>query len=144
MGDWEEEVWYALFQVGTLSLTLDRFERGVAALMSAYQYRPRRAESLCELARFYRERREYHLAVLFAERARQIPVPDDILFADSSVYRWRALDEFAVSAYRVGRFEEAQSANRELLAGGRLPASEVARVRKNLAFCDAKVGEKPN
>jgi len=143
MGDWEEEVWYSLFQIGMLKLALGRFEPAVSALIRAYQYRPWRAESLCELARVYRERNEYHAAILFAERAAHLPRSDDVLFADSSVYEWRALDEFAVAAYWVGRYEAALSANEKLLAGGRLPESEVARVRENRAFCEAKVRGEP-
>jgi len=142
MGDWEEEVWYSMFQVGVLNLRLGRFAQGVAALIRAYQYRPWRAESLCELARVYRERKEYHAAILFAERAMHISMSEDVLFADASVYRWRAADEFAVSAYWVGRVKEASRVNKRLLAGDHLPPAQRARIRENIAFCEKALASK--
>jgi hypothetical protein len=102
--------------------------------------RPSRAEPLAYLAAFLRERGRCHAAYPFALAARTIGRPEDILFIDESVYTWRALDEFAVSAYWVGAFREALQANEELLGREELPASERARVLKNIAFCRAKLG----
>ena len=64
-----------------------------------------------------------------------IPRPADILFLDDSVYDWRALDEYAISAYWVGNFEEGLKANDRLLEEGKLPTSEQERVEANKSFC---------
>jgi hypothetical protein len=66
--------------------------------------------------------------------------PDDILFIDDSVYAWRAKDEYAVAAYWVGRYGEALTVNEGLLAGGKLPPAERARVENNVAFCRERLG----
>jgi hypothetical protein len=122
-------------QVAALSEGLSFAQEKVwAAYLRVYQYRPQRAEALCELARLCRENSDYALAYLFASAASTIPYPSDQLFIDQSVYDWRALDEYAVAAYWVGKPQEAVIANQRLLSEGKLPESEVARVRSNLAY----------
>jgi hypothetical protein len=108
----------------------------VCAYLAAHQYRPGRAEALCHLARYQRERQRYALALVFAQAAVQIPRPDDVLFVDASVYDWRARDELSIAAYWCG--DRAQSARlcRELLADARLPPEQRERVRANLAFSE--------
>lgn len=100
MGGWDEERWYALFQIALLR-ERQKAAGGIIrdAYLAAYAARPQRAEPLCELARYLREQGEYALATLFALQASQIPQPTDILFVDTQVYVWRALDELAVSAF---------------------------------------------
>jgi len=133
MGGWEEEVWYSLFEAARLQESLQRpAEAVVAAYLEAWNARPRRAEPLYHLARLFRLRNEYPLALLFAEKAIAVPRPGDMLFLDESVYRWRALDEFAVAAYWNRREQESAQASRALLDSGHLPADEVARVEANL------------
>ena len=96
---------------------------------------PQRAEPLCQLARHYRLKTDYALAHLFANQAMAIPRPSDILFLDDSVYDWRALDEYAISAYYVGNFGEGLIANDRLLDEGKLPISERRRVEANKSLC---------
>lgn len=133
MGGWEEEVWYALFQVACL---LER--RGAAdaevidAYLASWDARPTRAESLCELARFLRLRGRHASALVHARAAARMPPPDDLLFVDLSVYRWRARDEWAVAAWYSGHRQESRRLYRELLADPALPASERPRIEANL------------
>jgi glycosyltransferase involved in cell wall biosynthesis len=138
MGGWDEERWYALFQVATLTERLNEpHEDIVAAYLQAFSARPTRAEPLVELARFYRLSGHYALAYLYAKHACGLPPPPDRLFVDQSAYTWRALDELAISAFYVGsseaRRDGAQAAER-LMTEGALPASEMDRVAKNRAF----------
>ncbi len=142
MEGWEEETWTSLLEVAKLHARLGHdADTVVAAHLRAFERRPTRAEPLCYLAMFLRERGRVVAAYPFARAASDIPrPPGDILFLDESVYAWRAKDEHAVAAYWVGRHEDALAANRALVASGALPASEVARVEKNLAFCLDKLG----
>ncbi len=55
------------------------------------------------------------------------------------MYRWRALDEFAIASYWTGKFKDAQLANQKLLTGSTLPANERERVERNQAFCRDKL-----
>jgi glycosyltransferase involved in cell wall biosynthesis len=136
MGGWDEEVWYSLFEVGKLS---ERLEQPPATVteryLAAYQFRPQRAEPLVELARYYRERKQYALAHLFALRAINIPKPADYLFINVANYEWRALDEFAIASYWIGDYARAQRACEKLLEDAALPVEHLARVTENLNFC---------
>jgi tetratricopeptide (TPR) repeat protein len=132
MGGWIEEVWVSRIEAAKLRERMARPEADVVvAYLAAYEARPERAESLCELARYYRLQKKYALAYLFAEQAGRIPLPDDILFVDTSVYAWRARDEHAVAAYYLGKHVEAIVLNTELLSDGKLPSTEVERVKRN-------------
>ena len=136
MGGFAEEVWYSLHEIGRLH---ERLGASLAEIRSAYldafQYRPTRAEPLYQLARLHRERNEWALAHAFARQAVAIPRPaDDILFVDDSVYLWRCLDELGVAAYWAGHRAEGKAATERVLAEPHAPASERARIEKNLGF----------
>lgn len=87
LGGWDEEVWYALFQVARLRQRLGyAWPLVLEAYLEAYQFRPTRVEPLYHLARICRERGQHTLAFLFARQAKDIPYPDDILFVEKPVY----------------------------------------------------------
>ena len=136
MGGWEEERWYALFQAAVLQERQQAPAPAVRdAYLAAYAARPQRAEPLCELARYHRERAEYALATMFALQATQIPQPTaDILFVDTQVYAWRALDELAVSAFYTPHRDLGRTALQRLLADRRYPAGDAQRIEANRAF----------
>ena len=143
MGGWYEEVWYSLFQVAILEMKRgDTWNIIIADFLHAYDNNPNRSESLGALARYCRERKMYHLAYLAAEKACQIPLPDDKLFVDKSYYEWRNRDEYALACYFTGRFSQALNAWSSLLNGYRegvkLPESERERVQKNWEFARDK------
>ena len=106
----------------------------VAAYLDAYDFRPTRAESLCELARYLRLQQRYASAVLFARQAAALPLPDDLLFIDHGVYAWRARDEWAVASWYCGDGATSFQLCEALLAGDALPAGERGRVQNNLGF----------
>lgn len=145
MGGWREEVWYSMLQVAVLEQRLRRdVPSVVAAYLRAYQYNPARAEPLCALAVLFRSTQDFALAELFARAAASKPAPDDLLFVDDDVYQWRALDELAIATYYTGKLEESAELNRQLLLGGKLPASERPRIAANSALaCRARRDAKP-
>ena len=141
MGGWDQEVYWSHLEVAMLGEREGLPEAEVVqAYLAAYQNRPARAESLCHLARYQRERQRHALALLFARQAAALPRPDDVLFVDASVYDWRARDELSIAAYWCG--DRALSARlcRELLDDPRLPAEQRERVRRNLAFSVGEAG----
>ncbi len=141
MGGWAEEVWYSLFEVAKLS---ERLELPAATIvhryLEAYDFRSQRAEPLVELARFYRERKQYVLAHLFASRAILLVRPDDTLFLDAATYEWRAIDEYAVASYWIGRYRDSVQACEQLLKNVALPYEQLARVTENLNFALQALG----
>jgi glycosyltransferase involved in cell wall biosynthesis len=138
VGGWEEEVWFSLYECARLSLRLElSSEKIVNAYLSAYQFRPSRAESLTGLATHFRNRHEWHNAYLVASQAAQTPVPADRLFVDTTVYQWRAQDELAIAAFYTNRQPEAKRLWLTLLAEPHLPAGDRTRIEANLGFCEA-------
>jgi glycosyltransferase involved in cell wall biosynthesis len=135
MGGWEEEVWFSLYQIARLEERRGASPAQIAeAYLAAYAFRPTRAEPLVELARFHRTRGEFALAHLYAARAAAISRPADLLFVEDDAYRWRALDELAISAFYVGQHAEGRSAMLRLWSEAQFPASERERLRRNCAY----------
>ena len=140
MNGWREERWYAHYQVGVMH---ERIGSPVSiierAYLDAYQFDPLRAEPLVALCARFRKEKNYAKTHLYACAAREIPYPADvILFVDDGVYEWRTLDEYAISAYWIGKYSEAQKANEALLESAKLPEKQRQRVRNNLEFCQRK------
>lgn len=135
LGGWEEERWTAQFRAAQLGERLGDSPAQVReAYLQACQARPGRAEPLYELARFHRMRSEFALAHLFARQAFALPSTADTLFVDASVYAWRAADELVVASFYTGFVEQGRDVLRLLLAQGRFPASESARIQGNRVF----------
>ncbi|HZP12658.1 MAG TPA: glycosyltransferase [Nevskiaceae bacterium] len=145
MTGFDEEVFCALLEGGRLARRLRRSSGEIIErFLKAYEYRPRRAESLGELAMYLREEgNRWPLAYLFASRAKDIPMPDDLLFVGREWYRWRCLDEYAVAAYWVGEYDGCRTACEQLLTSDRLPSSQRERVIANLNFARQRLGLPP-
>ena len=132
---WDEERWFSAFQVAVLCERLQQPAAEVQqAYLAAYAMRPSRAEPLCELARYLRQRGEHAMASLYAARAAAMALPQDVLFVDASVYAWRALDELASSAWYAGALDEGRQAIARLMAQQRFPETERQRIENNARF----------
>lgn len=102
------------------------------AYLRAWEFRPTRAEPLHAIAHHYRSTQHYRLGYLFAERAAQIPIPtEDVLFVNTAVYEWCALDEQAVCASWIGKHEEAFALCRQILARGDISDEDRRRIAAN-------------
>lgn len=140
MGGWDEETYAALYQVGELEqrLASDR-GRVIEAYLTAYQFRPTRAEPLWALSVLCRRAGWWAPAALFAGQAVAISRPADILFVDDSVYEWRAADELAVATYHLGRYSESARLCRRLLDNPRLMPQDRGRIQQNLEFAEREL-----
>ncbi len=134
---WDQERWYAQFQVAAALERLDGTPAEVAdAYLAAYQGCAWRAEPLVALARHERQRERYDVALVYARAATRIALPGPgALFVDTDTYVWRAWDEVAVSCYWAGRYAEGAEAARKALAAR--PDDE--RLLANLAFCEERL-----
>ena len=82
MGGSDEEVYYAMFRLAESMQQLGEPWPDVEdAYLRAWYFRPTRAEPLLPIATGYRLSQRYRLAYLFAQRAAEIPVPEDDLLA---------------------------------------------------------------
>ena len=133
MGGWDEEVYYAMFQVAeSMSRLGAPWPEIQDAYLRAWASRPTRAEPLHAIACRYRTDQCYQLGYFFAERAAAIPLPEeDILFVGADVYNWRAIDEQAVCASWIGKHAEAFTLCRRVLARSDVPDDDRKRIAGN-------------
>jgi len=133
MGGWEEECYYSLFRVALIYMVQEReWPMIQQKLLDAYDYRPCRAEPLHLIARSLRMMGRHRAAYLFAKEAAQIPFPhQDILFIDTNVYTWMALDELGSTAFYAHDYRSGFMACDFLLRNNRIPPTEVERIRTN-------------
>ncbi|HEY2501633.1 MAG TPA: hypothetical protein VGI68_09480, partial [Mycobacterium sp.] len=133
IGGPDEEVFLAMLRIAQSMEQLGTPWPDVQdAYLRAWEVRPTRAEPLYGIARRYRVEKRYRLGYLFAERAAEIPLPDDDMIVPyPDVYAWRAADEQAVCAYRIGKHPEAFTLWRRLLARPDVPNSERQRIAIN-------------
>lgn len=137
MGGWAEEVWYSLYQIGILHLREDRSGMGLRALLDAYRMRPTRVEPLVAISQYYRTKNDNVMAHPYACAAKDSRKPDDRIFVDVATYSWRALDEYAITCFYVGKYRESQVANEQLLL--KAPPDQYQRIVQNLVFCQKKL-----
>ena len=133
MGGWDEEVYYSKLRVGESMARLNEpWPEVQDAYLSAWEYRPIRAEALYAIAHRYRANERYQLGYMFATQAAQIPLPEfDRLFVGGDVHNWRAMDEQAVCASWINKKAEAFELSRKLLARSDVPDGDRGRISSN-------------
>jgi glycosyltransferase involved in cell wall biosynthesis len=128
MGGWDEEVWYSLYQVGVLMIKAEADPAQIAdCLLTAFDFRPSRAEPLYRLAAFCRSRENYRRAYMYASMAAEIPLPSDMLFVEKRVYEYFLPMELAISAHWTGHFGIALQMNNRILDTPGIPAEIFAQ-----------------
>lgn len=136
-GGWDEERFVSQLEIGKLHVRTGAPESVVLSeLLAAYHLRPTRAEPLYELTIYFRQKKSYAMAALFARAGIQTEKPDDGLYVVESVYAWRLWDELSVATYWLGDYAGSKQACEVLLqkiSGGlHVPEGDVARIRANL------------
>ena len=137
MGGCDEEVYYAMYRLAESMAHLGQPWPDVEqAYLRAWEFRPTRAEALHAIAVRYRLQQHYQFAYLYAQRAADIPFPDQDLFVPryTDIYTWRATDELAVCASQLGQHTEAFTLCRRLLARTDLPEPDRQRIAANRDF----------
>ena len=137
MGGWEEETYFAMCRLAdSMSKLGEPWPDVQDAYLRAWAFRPVRAEPLYEIAREYRKNERYPLGYLFAQRAAEIPFPEqDSFYVKADIYRWHAADEQAVCASWIGKQDEAFTLWRALLARPDLPDGDRRRIAANRDVC---------
>lgn len=141
LGNWSEEVFMSLYSAGQLQQEIGRpIEEVVATYLRASEAAPTRAEALHAASRLCREKNKFAEGYEYARRGLAIPLPASGLFVETWQYDYGLLDEFAVNAYWIGRYQECLDACQRLLREGKLPREMHDRVRKNAEFAADKLG----
>jgi glycosyltransferase involved in cell wall biosynthesis len=99
VGGWPEEIWSAHTNIAACHGAMGNVGEFIRWNLAAYNFRPSRAESLFDLAKYFREKGEVALALIFADAGKNIPLSTDALFVNDYVYRRGLRDEFSICAY---------------------------------------------
>ena len=141
-GLWEEEVYVSLLEASKLQEQLNHpVDHILATLRRANGVGVRRAEACYAASRLCRINRRYAEGFEFARQGLEITSPDDALFAAPWVYQYGLLDEFAVNASWIGRYQDCLEACHRLLKEGLIPLEEMPRVRANAQLARKKLAE---
>ena len=138
MGGCDEEVYWAMYRLADSMAELGEPWPDVQeAYLKAWEFRPTRAEALHAIAFRCRVEQRYWLGYLFAQRAAEIPFPEEDLFVlgyFAEIYAWRATDEQATCASWIGKHAEAFTLCRRLLARPDIPDPDRQRIAANRDF----------
>ncbi|UQX10574.1 hypothetical protein [Candidatus Mycobacterium methanotrophicum] len=138
MGGCDEEVYWAMYRLAESMAELGEPWPDVEdAYLKAWEFRPTRAEPLYVIAFRCRVEKRYRLGYLFAQRAAEMPFPEEDLFVlgyFAEVYAWRATDELATCASWIGQHAEAFELCRRLVARPDLPEGDRQRIAANRDF----------
>jgi hypothetical protein len=146
LGFWNDEVFISLRCAADLKAQLGHpdFEV-IGTFLRAYEASPRRAEALHGAARYCRATGKHHQGYMLAKQGLEIPQPDNGLFIEPWIYEYGLLDELAVNAYWIERYDECLGASEHLLGEGKMPEEMRERVEMNARFAREKLtSRRPN
>ncbi len=99
-GGWAEEQWSAQFNLALCYKDMQDEELFIREMLIAYNMRPSRAESLYELAHYFRLKPDkQNIAAMYAEMGMTIPRVNDLLFVSDHVYVSGLKEEFAITGF---------------------------------------------
>lgn len=142
-GGWDQEVYYAMLQVGRLQLALKRPPKEfLNSLYQAYHFRPTRGEALYTLANYYRLTGNYASGQLISKLGCSLPYPKtDVLFLEKWIYDYGLKLEQSICAYWLGNYDECRQLSNEILDTPNIPQSVRNCVELNLGFTRGKLIE---
>ncbi|MGW1107865.1 glycosyltransferase [Streptomyces sp. NPDC002540] len=141
MGGWDEEVYYAMLQVGVLKADHGDWPDAMDALTRAWENRPQRLEACYELASRLRKMGRYQAAHAVATAGLGRPAPEDWLFMEPWVYSWGLLFEHSITAYWTGDPRGSLASCDRLLTLPDLPTAHRDQTLMNRKFAADRVAE---
>jgi tetratricopeptide (TPR) repeat protein/predicted GH43/DUF377 family glycosyl hydrolase len=99
LGGWDQERWNALYNYAFCVLSLGDESKFVHQMLLAWNLRPSRAETLYDLAKYFREQGNHMLATHFTLAGMKIPYSKDALFVSDFVYRFGLREELSISGF---------------------------------------------
>jgi glycosyltransferase involved in cell wall biosynthesis len=108
-GGWEEEQWYAMFQLAEMKRSLHHpWPEVLSAYLAAFDARPVRLEPIYAIVKHYRETGQYFQGYLYSSIVMKgVPYPnDDRLFIERGVYEHLLLLEHVACSLACNRLHE--------------------------------------
>lgn len=140
LGYWNEEIYVSLYEAAKLMAVLNRArDEVIATFERAHKIVPGRAEALHGAARYCRNIKDFDRGYMLAKDGLAIPKPAGGLFIEPWIYDYGLLDEFAVSAYWIGRADDCLYACERLLIEKEMPQDMIARIEANAQFARQQI-----
>ena len=143
MEGWNEEVYYSMYRYAQSRMKLKNklnisFEELALDYIKAYNYRPSRLEALYEIVKYCRDIGKIKMAYAFAAMAYDTyeKYPEDVLFVDRDIHKYKFMDELAVSAYYSNNHTLVVSINDKLIKmiNNKEINLDLSRISKNKEF----------
>lgn len=140
MKGWREEVFMAMLFSAEIKEWLNYPKEDVIkSYVSAFEYRPIRAEPLYRLAQYLRKNEHYAEGYEVARTGLTIQKPKDLLFIDTGAYTYGILLESSICTYWIGKYQECHDKTCQILAMKDLPPPIKECAERNLVFAKEKL-----
>lgn len=141
-GGWDEEVWSAQLNLAHAVANTGDEDGFLVEMLKAYSMRPSRAETMHDLANYYRKKGNNPLAAMFARNGMAIEHTKDALFVNDYAYSVGCAEEFAISGFYLPQFRDRAFHVNDMLALKRTPyTSAVELARVNMYHYIKRLGE---
>lgn len=132
LGNYQEEVYLSYLYAARMMIDLNKPEDEIeATLLAGWESMKDRSECLYTLAKYFRDKKKFTKAYLYASLGTKIPYPNDkFLFLEKDIFDMKIFDECAISAFYTSRFEECFKLNAKLLQ-----RIHDDRLADNMNFC---------
>ena len=127
-GGWEEEIYYSMFQIGTLYIYLKEVEKSLCSYYEAWIFRPSRLEAIYEIAEHYRLNEKYKLSYKLAMIMKNTKESNDKLFIETSIKVYKIDHLILLSAFYVGDKNEGKEAALRLISNEEIIKKNNSRV----------------
>lgn len=146
IGGWIEECWHSLYSIGKCYITLGEDEKAISAWVEAYEYHPKRIESLYEIITYYRLRGKNRTACMYymmAQKSNEIWGPStEYLFMQKDVYDYKLDYELSIFGYYVNDFKhDLIKTCMNVLKYEHLPESTATNVLSNYKFYSKRIAQ---
>ena len=112
MAGWDEEIWYSHYMIATLYLRNSMEKEAEEWAMKSFIFRPKRAEALYALCKYFREKGNHQKAYYYCMLAKSLPYPkDDLLFVEYKVYDYELDFEYSIINFYVSHANKKEAVN---------------------------------
>lgn len=141
MGGWDQEIFWSLLNVAMLQDQL-KFPATVvtSSYNKAFMYKPDRAEPLFHLSRYLIKEGQIGIAYSLCKLASGFCLPTEHGYRDPSIYEYGIKMLLAITAYELGKIEEAREFTKRVSEVETLPKE----AKKSLELLTQLIEKKPS
>ena len=140
LGGWNEEVYVSLLEIGKLRELLNyKAEKILAPWYKAFELIPDRLDAIYEIVKYCRIHKRFQEGYHIGKAGYGLTLKKESLFSNPEIFRFNFMDECAINAYWVGKYEESLDIYKKLFEHNRIPDSQINRVVENMLYANQKL-----